>query len=188
MVSSLMNDLYNLLAKQGRTTLIGFSCIVKKAGYEAVKVSIPSLRRIEAICVDHCVGNSFRHPQFSAEGIKILFDHSEEFEPILRAAWHEEVTGARTWWAKDVVSIEPVDMRESYPLQAADLLAWTANRYHTHGHNDRFGRNFFHLAMANAQCFAYYDESELRNTFNLDGTMRQGPSTKVQRIRAPGSV
>lgn len=184
-IQDLLSDLYNVLGAQGRMGMIGFSCTVRKKDYEVFKVEVPGVRSIETMCVDHCLSNSFRHPN-RGNGMEIYGDRDEPFLPILDAAWRRKVNGKRTDWASEVLHVGPVeDMRYSYALQCADLLAWTANRYYTHGSEDLYGRNFFVLHLLNAQCHFHYGEEQLRKTFNDDGTMRRGVMVSSPPITAP---
>jgi hypothetical protein len=184
MARALVSDLRQVLFEQGRGNLIGFSCTVDKADYAQAKIGIPALRRIESICLDHCIGNSLRHPEIDL-GMEIVFDRDEDFRDILSASWKETVAGERTWWAKDVLSIGEVDdMRFSYALQGADFLAWSANRYHTHGPDDAYGRNFSLLHLLNLQCHAYYDQDEFSASFNPDGSLCEGRA-RTPKVRFP---
>lgn len=185
MVRALVGDLQKVLSEQGRVNLIGFSCTVDKAGYHKAKTAIPSLRPIPHMCLDHCIGNSFRHEKI-ASGMQIYFDRGEEFEPILKAEWEEVKDGQRTWWAKDVLHIGPVeDMRYSYALQASDFLAWTCNRYYTHGPDDDYGLHFSILNFINPLCHIYYDEPMIMDSFNADGSMSKGLRKLQTKIKFP---
>jgi len=186
-VWSLTCELFNVLGTQGRRDLIGFSCTVEKSAYAAVKQIIPALRPMDVMCVDHCFGNSLRHPRILDKQMQLFFDHDEPYEPILRRVRSEIVCGKHIWWFDSVASIERVsDSRDCFPLQAADLLAWAANRHFTYGPDSLYGVNLFIMAMMNGLCHVNYDTQEMLDTFALDGSYKgHGKPSKQQRIRAP---
>lgn len=186
-IQDLLTDLYEVFGASGRQSPIGFSCTVSKADYETVRLSIPALRTIEKICLDFCITNSFRHPE-ALNGMEIYFDRNESFEPILRTVWNG-TNGQRPSWANYVLLITPIEnMRYSYALQAADLLAWTANRYYTHGEEDDYGRNFFSLNLLNHQVHVKYDEPQFRLVFNQDGTIKPNVELFIEPIKAPSGT
>jgi hypothetical protein len=91
------------------------------------------------ICRDMCIGSIFRKfyvidGNFS-ERMHIHFDRGEEFCRQLKKRWeqtrtpegHVSVDGEKLFW--DIVAdIREVDAKYCYPLQAADMIAWSHSR------------------------------------------------------------
>ncbi|MGO9262528.1 MAG: DUF3800 domain-containing protein [Bryobacteraceae bacterium] len=135
-----------------------------------------------------CFGKVAVHPHRDS-GFKVVFDRKEKFHAILRKVWKvwkQKDRGRPVWWAGFVSSIEEIDdMRESPEIQAADLLAWSANRYHTHGSGDRWGSLLFRTFLAKQHYHIYIDEAALLMLFESDGTMRAGVVSPPPSIDAP---
>ncbi len=181
----LVLELIRVLGETGRTDPLAISCSVSIADYRKVKSLIPSLRSPEAICLDICFGLAIRHPHRDV-GIEVEFDRTEGFYPILRTAFKQNHRGRGIWWAAYVSKITEVrDMRESPEIQAADLLAYLANRYRTHGSGDPCGALFFRLFLEKKHYHTFIDETALLALFEPDGKMRNGVELPAPQIKAP---
>ena len=185
-VAALLAGLTNLLGHTQRADPLALSCSVNLADYRNVRLQIPKLRPPEAICLDACFGPIVRHPDRES-GIEVRFDRAEKFYGILYKAWKHQKRGHGPWWAKYVTSIAEADMREWPEIQAADLLAWLANRYRTHGSEDRWGSRFFGMFIVKKHYHEYIDGQALLSLFNLDGSMKPNVQLPEVRIKAPGA-
>ena len=183
-VSALLLALTNLLGHMKRADPLALSCSVNLSDYRKVKVQIPKLRPPETICLDTCFGPVVRHPD-RASGIDVRFDKGEKFFGILHKAWKQQKRGYGPWWAKYVTGIEEVEMRERPEIQAADLLAWLANRYRTHRSGDQWGSRFFGMFIVTKHYHEYIDEQALLSLFEPDGQMKAGVQLPVVEIKAP---
>ena len=171
-VEALVNQLQDVLAEQANKGLAGFSCSIDLDGYRRFKAQNPTVKRYEHLCINHCIGTMFQHNDADFP-IEIMFDRKEPFEPLLKYLWNEEIDGHRTWWANEVVTVAPVnDAKDSYGLQAADLLAWLANRYHTKGPYDVWGHHFAVMHFVARTHHAFLDEHELSKMFDANGEYR----------------
>jgi hypothetical protein len=185
-VSKLIVALLNLLGHtEQHADPLAISCSVNLADYKKIKANIPALRSPEAICLDACFGLVVRHP-YRDSGIQLFFDRGESFYPILKKLLNVKDRGRAIWWAQYISSISEIeDMREWPEIQTADLLAWLANRYCTHGSGDRWGSRFFSMFIVKKHYYEYIDEQALLSLFEPDGQMKPGIQLPAVRIKAP---
>lgn len=183
---TLVGALLDVLSRTGQADPLALTCSINMADYHKVRNRIPNLRMPEDICLDVAFGPVILHPHRD-NGIKVIFDRREKFYGILRKAWKSKDRNAQLmWWAKYVSSIEEVDdSRERPEIQAADLLAWLANRYSMKGPNDQWGRLFFFSFLVKKHYYDLIDETSLDLLFEPDGKMRHGVSLPPPKIIAP---
>jgi hypothetical protein len=176
-------DLLRVLAKAPRWDLVGFSCTIDLRGYERAKAQIISLKQPIGICLDHCMGVVFQR-QRDGTKVELWFDRGEEISELL-SLWRG-VAGKRAIWAQSVSMIDEVsDMREHPPLQAADLLAWTTNRYYTKGSEDPHGGRFAVLFLLKDLIHTCFRQQDLLQVFDSNGSYRTNVKIPVPRISFP---
>jgi hypothetical protein len=112
-----------------------YSCCVVIKDYQKARKEIPALRKkkIEAFCVDRCVGR-LRPTAEDLEGdrpISIYFDQCERFIRTVLRVWERAEAEGATGWPKQVKCIKEVDMRDASGVQAADFVAWIVRRHYT---------------------------------------------------------
>lgn len=132
-------------------------CSVNMTDFVRVQHARPALGRKKpaALCVDVCVGDLFNHLDIDWDEpgtsplIEIVFDRDE---PFLHTIYRVFTAPAkhRPDWARAVRdfpqrprinSIRAGDTADFLELQAADVLAWVANRHHVTGdHEDWWGK------------------------------------------------
>lgn len=121
------------------------ACTLVLPDYERACLTVPGLRRRklpEAFCVDHCVTQALRllhDPEGNLLGedssVELCFDQNEKFLAKVMTPWQR---------FKDegvfplISSIQNDDSRKVLPLQAADFLAWHANRHYAVRSEDVF--------------------------------------------------
>jgi hypothetical protein len=122
-----VKDLLNCLSHEDRASFIGCSLTVCLDDYR--KLAGRNVKPVEAICVDVCMTYAFGHPDFQNGCAEVFFDRGERFMHWMKRIWSENTKNA-SLWARYISTIAPVDMSKVIPIQAADLLAWAANRYY----------------------------------------------------------
>jgi len=102
--------------------------------------------------------------------VSFFFDKNECFEPYFRQRWKEEVADddeqEKTWSIWRVISeVASVDMRKTPGIQAADIVAWGANRENFAGDGEL--HKFLALVMRSAIPSEYilWNEEKLRQQF-----------------------
>ncbi len=177
-VYRLLADLFNeCLSPIGRENFknqfYGASCTVNLADYREVHNEIPELKEPEAICVDSVVKIALRalpenrNLPFGKEGtVELFFDKNEPFMHKVNRVWTRRPRNKLGHLLRLVSHIESADSHDVPGLQAADFLAWSTNRYHTHGLSDRFGA-FAGVSrvLATPTYERYYDYKRFRKEF-----------------------
>lgn len=182
---ALVNDLFKVIGDQDRADLIAISCSINLEDYRAVKAAIPALRSAENVCVDWCFGYTLRHPARDS-GIELYFDRKENYYSILKKLWKHQGKPGPIWWALRVVGIEEVnDMRDWPEIQAADLVAWLANRCHTLGNHDKWGWQLFRTFLLKSHYHGFFDQSALLSVFNSGGTMKDNAELPAFKVKPP---
>jgi hypothetical protein len=106
---------------------------------------------------------------FGKEGtVELFFDKGEPFMHKIDKIWRTKSEN-KPQVLQLVSSIEQSDTKTSIGLQAADFLAWSVNRYHTYGLNDKysnFGGGFIGVSRCLAtplwgMCFDFKELKEL---------------------------
>jgi hypothetical protein len=156
--------------------LVGAACSVDLAAYERVCAEQPHFRqkRPEALCVDHVVAVAIQQlvgdrdrigwGQLFDErrSIELFFDQNESYRHHIQRVWQARRWSRRTKPLKLISSIDTTCGRESARLQAADFLAWHANRDVCSKSGDLSARMKASFA---ARCsIVKYDYDELKGT------------------------
>lgn len=152
-VNGLLRDLFNeCLSPTGwvnfKGEFYGASCTVNLEDYTKASADVPSrsIKEPEAICVDHVVTvalmalpENLNLPLGKEGRVELFFDKNESFMHKVDRVWRSKRNGKLEGPLQLVSSIATADMREVIGLQAADFLAWHANRYYTHGFDEPTG-------------------------------------------------
>jgi Protein of unknown function (DUF3800) len=145
----LLNALLNVLANCRPAGMSAYSCTVFFDAYDGAKAQMPTLRKLEAICVNHCVGG-LRLTSERTEGepisLHLFFDRNEPFLKTVDQIWRQ-LKKKKRGWAHQVRGICPID-DSYYGIQAADLLAWIVNRHRCEAFDRGDPQPTAHLSMA----------------------------------------
>ena len=88
----LLNALLNVLAKFRPAGLSAYSYTVFFDAYDAAKSQMPKLRKLEAICVNHCVGRlqlTAERPEAQTIDLYLFFDRNEPFLKAVDQVWRQ---------------------------------------------------------------------------------------------------
>ena len=122
--------LFDAIGKFREAPTFSYAVTVVLADHRrAIAEGVPLLTP-EAICINW----AFSHLVVPAKEdlpIVLYFDQGERFMHLIRRIWEKARGGRRQGrgWPWDVSQIERLDSRDVYALQAADLIAWSANRH-----------------------------------------------------------
>lgn len=155
--------------------LVGAACSVDLEAYARVCQQYPhfSEKLPEALCVDHVVGVAIQRLvgdqdrmawedlHSRRQSIELFFDRNEPFRHQIQRVWQARRWKHRTKPLKLVHNIQGSD-RHTPPLQAADFLAWHANRDMCSESGDLEARM---MASLSARCAVIrYDYDTLKST------------------------
>ena len=125
--------------------IITFSCCVRFGAYEFTKKKIVEPKPIQYICFDHCLAIVLGYAEFKADNngnpllVEPFFGHEDQFFHKLRKLYRDAAEKDHELaYRMNIPNAK--DGRTLYPLQAADLLAWTLNRCYNKGVNDKWGK------------------------------------------------
>ena len=131
------------------------------------------------MCVNFCVGSLSLPPECSEElkPVHLFFDHNEHFMHTVRRVW--ERRRKQPCLFGQIGKIDTVTSI-SYPLQAADLLAWIVNRRKPHAEEEFIDTLRISLILMIEHPSMFYD---LRAIFDQypDGKLRPGPKELNRR-------
>ena len=151
------------LSFKDRISLICTSLTVDLTEYRRLAVR-SDIKPPEAVCVDFCISHLFAHPNFGQEIADVVFDGNEKFQRYLNYTWSRNKSTPDSLLSS-IRLVPPPDMRKTPPMQAADLLAWAANRHYRADDDD--ATTWPHLMamsiMALPRYHAIYREAELVN-------------------------
>lgn len=119
-------DLLRCLTHEGRGNFIACSSTVYMPDFRRIATG-RAVKPAEAVCIDFCMTHVFGHPDFVNGRAEVFFDKGEEFIRWLERIWSKNKSNASSW-AAYISKVAPAEMIEAVPIQAADLLAWGANR------------------------------------------------------------
>jgi hypothetical protein len=148
-VDSLLADLFNeCLAPTRREEVAGqfygASCSIDLPHYRKARAEIENLKEPESLCVDFVVTVALmalpenRVMPLRKEGtVKLIFDNKELFMSKVVGAWTRRRRNERGPLSL-IASIDKQDGHICVGLQAADLLAWSTNRYRGEDLTTRF--------------------------------------------------
>jgi len=166
----LVGSLWNVFGRYRGTRLQAYSCSVLLPDYERAKKTIPNLREPEAMCVDFCAGGlQLTEEELSLpKPILLYFDRGEPFMHTINRVWEKATNGGtyfgtRRGWPYKILNIIPAN-RSYSPIQAADLIAWSINRYRCTG--DAIGQAFATSALLMVQHYGrVYDYDEILSEY-----------------------
>ena len=119
----------------------------------------------------------------------LYFDRKEKFYSILRKVWKHKDQGRGVWWASYVTQLSEIDdMRNRPEIQAADLFAWLANRYHTHGTEDRWGWHLFRTLIIKSHYHQLINQEGLDCLYDGDGKMKANAKLPPTLVKPPGGT
>jgi hypothetical protein len=192
LATALYSNIGNYIYKNNNSKydLLAFAITIKISDYNHLIEKDYHLREINLLCLDHCLCSSTCHPLIKEENgqynakLELYFDQNEEYISIVKDL--SLLKGSqKVYWANLVNIIDAVDMRENCGIQAADILAWAANRYQSKGPSDRWALEFpgiFHSSMANYNLF---NRETLMALFDKEGNCIKGaklPPIKIKII------
>jgi len=128
-VNRLVVDLLKVMSDHNNHGFQFRSCTALRDDYERAKREYPTLRPIEAICVNYCVGGLAVPKDHE---VMLYFDRGEPFMKQINRVWLRQRRLRKPGWAQQTRNIIPVDSG-TYAIQAADFIAWSVNREQTHG-------------------------------------------------------
>ena len=157
------------LSFSDRMKLICTSITIDLAEYRRLAVRSDT-KPCEAVCVDFCMTHLFAHPNFEQETADVVFDGNEHFQRYLNYTWSRNKSNPDSWFSKYRLVPSP-GMRKTPPMQAADLLAWAANRCYRADEDDT--STWRHLMamsiVALPRYHTVYREAELVNHPGFSG-------------------
>ena len=151
------------LSFKDRINLICTSLTIDLAEYRGLALR-PDMKPPEAVCVDFCLSHLFAHPNFGPEIADVVFDGNENFQRHLNYTWSRNKSNPDSRLSS-IRLVSPPDMRNTPPMQAADLLAWAANRHYRADEDETSKwRNLLAMSIvALPQYHTIYREPELVN-------------------------
>ena len=158
------------------------TCTVYLDDYQIARERNWFLRTAEAICVNGAIGSLLLDPR-DGSGM-VYFDRGEKFLKEIHQVWVRDLKKARVDWPNQIKVITHLDAKESYPLQAADLVAW--NLSHS---LDPGGHTATRLTGFGGRTVIYYDLEEIETRYPLDkeraraeGIRKAGRKTHETRV------
>jgi len=129
-VNELITDLVAVMSEHRNRGLQFRGCTILCKDYEAAKRQYKTLRPLPAIAVNFCIGG-LAVP--SGHDLLLCFDKNEEFMKQIYRVWRhlKAKPKGRTGWVAQTRNIFNVN-RGYCGIQAADFVAWSLNREHTH--------------------------------------------------------
>jgi hypothetical protein len=182
---------YIFSEKEPERALIAFSRTIKCSDYINVVNKGNHLRDIKLLFLDHCFAGVTCHPLIHEENgqyctkVELIFDQNEEFLPIMKNL--KRLKGEqRVFWADLVSDMREADMKENVGIQAADMLAWAANRYFSMGPTARWAQEFAAIWLSSQANHHFLDEESLMILYDENGNYREGAKLPSLEIRMPG--
>ena len=154
-----VKDLFNVMARMDRGDFLGSSLTVDLKDYRKLAKN-PSVKPAEAVCIDFVMTHAFAHSRFSDGRAEIFFDRDESFIKHLERIWSRNKHDASSW-AAYISTVAPVEMNEVLPVQAADLLAWSVNRYFALEEQDFWRACVLNTVIALEHYRAFYQETHV---------------------------
>ncbi len=113
------------------------------------------------------------------DSIDVFFDRNERFMGHIAGDWNNKKTQKTPPIWGLVRTIAPADMRQTPPLQAADMLAWARNRMAVVERNDKFSQLARDILNGPARTFIDLNEKALSSRRFPEGGI-------VRPLRKPG--
>jgi hypothetical protein len=129
----LLRVIHDFRDSSAPSPLITYSTTLSFAEYERARSTAPNLWPPEAICVQEVIGR-IQIPRDEDLPILLYSDRGEEFMKHVEQKWrharrHGRVSRGWPWQIEKISEIQGDDLNSSYPLQAADLVAWAVRRH-----------------------------------------------------------
>lgn len=176
-VQQLVTDLILYLNGLDKNRFMQVACSVDLIAYRKLADEGLVLDSPEYLCVSHCPG--FALAWFVADypkdelihSINYFFDRGEPFEEVCKQMWNDETkkpisvnAGVEIWsLLQSITSIKSA--KKCPPMQAADLVAWAANRERT-SESDRPWRHLSEILRAGVpSALKIWDEKKLREKY-----------------------
>jgi hypothetical protein len=164
--------------KNTKFDLLAYATTIKLSDYNALIEKGIRLRDSKILCLDHCFCAATCHPSIQLENnrylskLDLLFDQKESYLSKINKI--RELKGKQqAYWVDLVDDIRPVDMKENCGIQAADMLAWAANRYHSQGFMDKWGLELPGILFSSAVDYHFLDMNTLISVYDEDGNYRK---------------
>jgi hypothetical protein len=152
-------ELLRCLIQHDRSALIACIATVDLREYRKCSTG-RNTKPPEAVCVDACMSLVLAHPNFEHGTTEILFDMNERFIRHLHWTWSRFKSDSSSW-ASYIANVQPVEMKVSIPIQAADLLAWATNRRYAPPKLDFWRHMLDHCILAMPCYQQFYGQAEL---------------------------
>lgn len=165
--NKLVADLWNVIGSFRGTSLRAYSCTVPTADYERAKSEFPTLRPLPAICANFCVGGLHITPEEQGKDyrcILLYFDRDEPFMHTVNRVWLRR--RKQRGFMRQILNIIPTDREESFPVQAADFLAWGINRHYCEPEKQAW--RLFAPVIAIEHFTALYDYDRIAKEYGHD--------------------
>lgn len=153
-----VRQLLQCFSSKDRMEMVCCSLTINLDDYR--RLSLHNKKPAEAVCVDWCVTHLLAHPHFGNGTAEIFFDTGESFHKHLERTWNRNKSDDSTW----AFHLKVGKSAKAVPIQAADLLAWAANRRYT-AEDERMSTWRYLLDMSvlvMPRYHALYREAELR--------------------------
>jgi len=164
---SFVNGLFNAIGSFARQSFLVGSLTIDLSDYRNLQASLANpqtagqrIKPPEAVCVDYCMSIVHAHPAFT-ERTEVIFDMNEPFIKFCERPWSRNKRNP-SHWAYHVSSVRPADMRDIRPLQVADLIAWSSNRYYTQLDTDPWWHNIVKLHVLEPFQHEAYNTDKLK--------------------------
>jgi Protein of unknown function (DUF3800) len=177
--AAILQRCVDVLARLDQEIFHTFVCTIDLIDYERARIECPYLmtprldenrpKPAEAVCVDWCAGSLFDRLNIDTErpaetgGIDLIFDQNEDFlceihrvhtaDKKRRPLWADERKAMRTF-SGYIRSTKCISSSLEWPLQAADVIAWSTNRHYTVGDRNSW---FDALRQRRVEDFRFYD-------------------------------
>lgn len=171
---ALLLDLWKVISEFQAEHLIAYSCTVMMQDWRRCKEETPKLCSPQSICVNFCAGGLHLHEGGSKEPFPLLlyFDKNEKFMHKINRVWQRR-RRRRNNIFNQIGTIENADWR-FYPIQLADMIAWTMNRANRGGDDSTDG---FLIIAANMMI------KHFSTTYDYDSIVKNYPNGRLLTTR-----
>jgi len=123
-------DILNAIGRFSRDFLYLRSCSVVKADYENARRTVASIKPLEHLCVDFCLGGLSIPTEDLGKSntITVQFDRGEPFHRSFERVWNRQRKNPTAGWPRQVRDTQQVNATRNPGIQMADLFAWAINR------------------------------------------------------------
>jgi hypothetical protein len=132
-IKDLISDTTGVLASMDQTKVCGVACAVDIHAHRRLLAEGYQVPKPAVVCAEIGVGNLLpwyieRH---GVELAHLFYDQGEPFIRSIRTRWLREEEKKRRikhgFWAL-IANVQPLNMRDTPPIQVADVLAWAFTR------------------------------------------------------------